>query len=116
MLTKDERILLENALESLNRLFDRVSTVSDVQSLFLATAMALRGTEIASAFEGSAQRLAEIVRSNALPDRKRDLGLVATDGLRKLIAEQLRRDANENPRQRHVAFPKIFDPTSDSIH
>ncbi len=40
--------------------------------------------------------------SNNVPDRKRDLGLALTDDLRKFIAEQLRRDATENPRQRHV--------------
>jgi hypothetical protein len=90
MLTKDQRTLLDNVFESLNRLFDRVSTVADVHALLVATAIAMRGTQLADAFEDPIRQLNPIVRSNATPDRKRDLGLADNDGLRRFVAEQLR--------------------------
>lgn len=107
MLTKDETTLLENVLESLNRLFDRESTVTDVHALLVATAIAFRVSELAEAFEVPIRQLRDLVDSNAPPDPTRDQGLDATDGLRKLIAEQLRRDTTENPKRRHVPGPGV---------
>src|ERR1700733_14962841 len=102
MLTKDQRTLLKNVLEALNRLFDRDSTVVDVHALLVATATPLHGSGLASAFESPTRQLRDILQSDALPDRKRDLALDATDDLRKFVAEELRRDAIENPKGRHA--------------
>jgi hypothetical protein len=104
MLTKDQRMLLDNVLESLNRLFDSASTVTDVHVLLVATAIALRGSELAVAFEEPIRQLNEVVRSKSLPDQRRDLGLDATDGLRGYVAAQLRQDKHENPKQRHTVL------------
>lgn len=104
MLTKDERTLLDNVLESLNRLFDRVCTASDVHALLVATALALRASTLSSEFEEPIQQLNQILRSNESPDRKRELGLGATDGIRKFVAEQLRQDRSENPKRRHAGL------------
>lgn len=102
MLTKDQRTLLENVLESLNRLFDRVCTASDVHALLVATAIVLRGTDLADAFESPIRKLNQVVWSHESPDRKRDLGLAVTDDLRKFVAEQLRQDQSANPKRRHA--------------
>ena len=100
VLTNDERILLENVLESLDRLFDRDSTARDLSLLLVATSMALHREELAVAFEEPMRQLSEVVRSKLLPDPKRDLALKITDGLRGFVAEQLHDDKKENPKQR----------------
>lgn len=102
MLTKDERILLNNVIESLNGLYDGVSTASDVHALLTAIAMTLQESELAGAFEKPLWRLTQIVHSTASPDKKRELGLIATDGMRAFVAEQLMRDQKQNPKQRRA--------------
>ena len=102
MLTKDQRTLLDNVLESLNRVFDRVCTASDVHALLVATAMALRESALADVFESPIRKLNQVVRSHDSPDRKRDLGLAVIDDLRKFVAEQLRQDQSANPKRRHA--------------
>jgi uncharacterized protein YllA (UPF0747 family) len=101
MLTKDERRLLENVLDALDRLFDRESTVTDVYALLVATAVAVRGSSFSAPVEAPLRRLRDLVQSKTLPERRRDIGLELTDELRQFVAEQLRCDADENPRQRH---------------
>ena len=105
MLTKEERNLLEKVLDSLDRLFDKESTVADVHSLLVSTVTALHGGELIVHFENPVRGLWDVVQSDALPDRERILGLEATDNLRKFVAKELRRDAMENPRRRHVHRP-----------
>ncbi len=89
ILTTDERTLLENVLESLDRLFDRDSKARDVFLVLVATSMALQRTELKAAFEDPIRRLGDVVRSKLLPEPLRDLALEVTDGLRGFVAEQL---------------------------
>lgn len=51
MLTMDQRILFENIISALDRVFDRESKVVDLYALVFATAVALRGSEFAAAAE-----------------------------------------------------------------
>lgn len=102
MLTKDQRTLLDNALESLNRLYDHDSTATDVHALLVATTIALRESELAGPFDEAVRRLGKILASDATPDQRGDLAFYATDNLRHFIGEQLHTDKNENPKQRHV--------------
>lgn len=101
MLTKDQRVLLENALDALDRVFDRELRVVDLKALLFATGRALGGTAFAAAFESPFGELEKLVRSQASQDQKRDLALRATDDLRKVIADALRSDATDNPKRRH---------------
>jgi hypothetical protein len=75
-----------------------------VHALLVATALALRESELAVAFEDPIRQLTQLIRSNSLPDQQRDLGLDATDGLRAYIAEQLSQDKKQNPKQRHIVL------------
>lgn len=101
MLTKSERILLQNVLDSLDRLFDRHSTATDVYALLVATSIALGGSELAAAFERTIPPLREVIQSKSPLDEKRDAALTVTDGLRQFIAEQLWVDQVINPKRRH---------------
>jgi hypothetical protein len=101
MLTKDERILLQNVLDCLNRLYDHESTATDVQSLLVATSMALRESELAAPFQAPIQKLHDLIHSHVALEQRRDKAIEITDDLRHFVAGLLHRDAKENPRQRH---------------
>jgi hypothetical protein len=103
MLTKHQRILLQNVLDALDRLFDRASTATDVHALLFATASVLASTPLCHPFEAPIRELEKVIRSKALPDHTRVSAMEVTDALRKFVAEELQRDAAENPRQRHIA-------------
>jgi len=105
MLTKDERILLDNCIDALNRLFDGDSSVIDLYYVMFATAFAFMSNPMGMSFEPAVRELREIAASNAPPREKRDLALLKTDYLRQQIAAVLRCDAAENPKQRH--HPKL---------
>jgi hypothetical protein len=102
MLTKEQRELLENLLESLNRLFDRDSTATDIYSLLFATALAVRGSNLSAAVEAPLAQLRDLVHSKDSQEGKRNAGLALTDELRKFVADQLRKDSIENPKKRHI--------------
>ena len=101
MLTREERTLLENFIDATDRLYDGDTNAVDVYALLLATAAALKSGSLAEQFATSARELKEIVRSTATSGQKRDETLTKTDGLRVHVAQALRTDAKENPRQRH---------------
>lgn len=82
-----EQLLLNNALDALDRLFDRRSSVIDVQALFFATGEALRGTAHQSHFERSAAELLAVIRSCEAGQEERDRALAVTDELRLYLAK-----------------------------
>ncbi len=88
-MTAVEKSLLNNALDALDRIFDRQTSVIDLSDLLFATAAALRETQHYSAFEGPAAELVAIVRSRADEEAKRDRVLDVTDPLRHYLAELL---------------------------
>ncbi len=81
-----EKILLENVLDALDRLFDRHCSAIDVWALLLATSEALRATEHASQLEGPVPDLLAVVRSGASAEVVRQRALEVTDELRKYLA------------------------------
>ena len=85
----DERLLLENTLDALDRLFDGDCGAVAVWALLVATAAALRGTSHRPALEEPLAGLWEVVRSGASADAQRDRALAATDPLRQYLAEVL---------------------------
>ena len=88
-MTKDEKVLLENALDSLDRLYDCVSTVTDIHALMFATSKALAGSRYHSFFEPFIDELHLIVRSGDSLEVRREKALIATDELRGLLADSL---------------------------
>jgi hypothetical protein len=88
-MTRHEQMLLNNVLDALDRLYDRVSKVIDVRSLIVATAEALPGSEFAARAEPVLKELQEILRSERSPAEKRDLALGITDDLRQFLAKTL---------------------------
>ena len=101
MLSRDERILLENVLDGFDRLFDNKSEAIDIYSLLVATGIALSATRFSPTFESTTHQLETIIRSTAALDQKRDAALVVTDELRHFIAEELEGDELANPKRRH---------------
>jgi len=87
-----EEKLLENALESLNRLFDRNISAIDVWALMLATAEALRNTPHAPELERAARELLVVVRAIRPFHDQRDRAMEVTDDLRHYLARQMPRE------------------------
>lgn len=81
-----EKKLLEHALDALDRLFDRESSVIDLWGLLFATAQALRSTPHFDVLEGATSNLLTIVRSRESTETKRDRALAVTDELRHHLA------------------------------
>jgi hypothetical protein len=81
-----ERLLLENALDALDRLFDRECGAVDVWALLVATAAALRGTSHGPAVRQPLAELRAVVRSGAASDAQRDRALAVTASLRQYLA------------------------------
>src|SRR5580700_2236976 len=100
MLTKYERILLENTLDALDRVFDRESKVIDLHAILFATDRALGENHFRLAFESPIHELKKTIQSKVPEDQRRDFALEITDDLRKVVADELRRNATENPKQR----------------
>ncbi|HEY4262920.1 MAG TPA: hypothetical protein VGM98_22360 [Schlesneria sp.] len=89
-MTKDEKALLDNLLNSLDRLYDRDSSATDVWALLFATSKALASSEFLPHIEPFVGKLLAIVRTRgSTGDSRRDAALVATDDLRKLLADWL---------------------------
>lgn len=86
-MTKREELLLSNALDALDRLYDGDSLVIDIQSLLLATSEALRGTTHFPHLEGPAVELLAVTRSSGTREEKRDRALDITDDLRHYLAQ-----------------------------
>ena len=101
MFTKTQRILLQNVVDALDRLYDNDSGVIDVYAMLYATWHALSETPLAPAFEPPIHALEAILQSGEIPDRKRTAALGATDQLRHPVCNALKADAQQNPKQRH---------------
>lgn len=87
--TIQEKMLLDNALDALDRLFDGHSSTIDVSALLFATSEALRGTKHHTELERAVQGLHQIIRSGGTVDVQREKALNATDDLRKYLADLL---------------------------
>jgi hypothetical protein len=84
-----ERLLLENALDALDRLFDGHCRAVDVWALLVATGVALRDTPHRPVVEEPVAGLRAVLRSGAAWDEQRDRALVATDPLRQYLSRVL---------------------------
>lgn len=84
-----ERVLLENALDSLDRLFDSKSGIVDTYALMYATAQALAGSQFSRHFSIAAVQLEGILRSHQSREEARERALDATNELRIKIADAL---------------------------
>jgi hypothetical protein len=83
----DEQLLLENALDALDRLFDRQCGVVDVWALLVASAHALQHTPHHQVLSQPLTALKAIIRSGAADDDQLAQALEVTDPLRLYLAE-----------------------------
>ena len=88
-MTNEEKQLLENVLDALDRLFDRESSVVDLQALIFATSKALAKTEYYTALNEAASGLDKLLSLRLPINVEREKGLEATNGLRLLLAKVL---------------------------
>ncbi|HKQ79147.1 MAG TPA: hypothetical protein VJ810_35960 [Blastocatellia bacterium] len=93
LMNKLDRTLLENILDSLDRLFDRENQVTDVHDILIATSAALAETDYATALKSAADKTSAILRSSTSPDQKRNDALAETDELRRYLSEILYKDS-----------------------
>lgn len=88
-MTNDEKNLLDNVLDGLDRLFDSESGVIDIQVLIFATSKALYNTEYFTILDDAANNLENVIRSEMKADDKRVEALQVTNNLRHFLAEVL---------------------------
>lgn len=88
-MTSDERKLLDNILDGLDRLFDRESKTVDIYALIFATSKALSETEYFAILDSTANNLERILNSKIEAENERDEALEATNDLRIFLAETL---------------------------
>lgn len=88
-MTNDERKLLDNILDALDRLFDTESTAVDIYVLIFATSKALSNTEYFVILDNAVNNLEEIVSSKLKADDERSEALKVTNDLRIFLAETL---------------------------
>jgi hypothetical protein len=84
-----EKLLLDNALQAHDRLWDAESSVIDLWALYAATAEALRQTAHHRAFELAVAELAVLMQSGLPADEQRNLACGSTDPLRQYVVQQL---------------------------
>jgi hypothetical protein len=89
-MTGREKRLLTNVLDALDRLFDRETSVLELEALVFATSEGLRATPHQEAFDRPANELRNIACSRVTPDVQRERALAATDELRAYLARLLR--------------------------
>ena len=88
-MTDDERTLLNNVLDALDRLVDRKSGVVDIYALTFATARAIPNSHVAILLEKSAHELWTICRFSSLQEEQHGAALAATNELRLHLADIL---------------------------
>jgi hypothetical protein len=88
-MTKTEETLLNNVLDSLDRLYDGDTYAIDVYFLLVATSAALAETEHAIVINVAAARLEPICRTAMSTIERRSQALNVTDDLRLYVAELL---------------------------
>lgn len=88
-MTLDEKNLLNNILDGLDRLFDRESDVIDIYALIFATSKALHNTEYFSILDRTANNLEKILLSASTANNGVFEALEVTNDLRIFLAEIL---------------------------
>jgi hypothetical protein len=88
-MTDEERLLLDNVLDGLDRLFDAESDAIDLYALIFATSKAVIKTEHFFILNRAAYDLEKIVRAKLNADDERFEALKVTDDLRKYLAQTL---------------------------
>lgn len=88
-MTDDEKKLLNNILDSLDRLFDNESKLIDIHSLIFATSKALTKSQHFSILDETSKDLEEIVWLNLSASNERTEALNATNKLRLYLSEIL---------------------------
>lgn len=86
-MNEEELVLLENILDSLDRLFDEESQIIDIHALIFATSKALAKTSHFQILDKTAEELNEIIKADKTKNNLRELALTATDELRHYIAK-----------------------------
>ena len=82
-------MLLSNALDALDRLFDRESEVIDVGAVLYATGLAIRPDVLSPLFSDAASALERIRRAGLTTEDARESALRSTNPLRVALAEAL---------------------------
>jgi hypothetical protein len=78
--------LLSNALQALDRLYDRETRAIDVQALVYATYVAMASTELGECLKAAADGRASVVRARLSAEEENTAALAATAELRHRIA------------------------------
>ena len=86
---KENKQLLENVFDSLDRLFDRQNCVIDVYHLILATEKAIGESVANISLAGYADKLGKIVRENKSEEIQLEKALGATNRLREILNDIL---------------------------
>jgi hypothetical protein len=82
----DERTLLSNLLETLDRLYDRHCGPADVDALLTATASALKDQSWTASIEQASTALRDLLRSRLPPEEEYRKALIVTNDLRIKLA------------------------------
>jgi hypothetical protein len=86
----DQRnVLLGNALDALDRLFDREAGVLDIYAIVYATAQALREDPLFPILDEAAAKLLEFSARGEGQEAARESALQITDSLRGALAESM---------------------------
>jgi hypothetical protein len=86
-LPHNEKLLLRNVLNTLERLYDRLSSARDVWVLLIKTGEALRYTPHYPEFVRPTAELEALIKIKQSPEAERDQALLITDDLRKYLAK-----------------------------
>ncbi len=86
---REDKQLLENLFDSLDRLFDRESRVLDVFQILYATEKAINTGSLNLSLSGYIADLGDIARGNESEEIQRERALLVTDKLREILNEIL---------------------------
>ena len=86
---EERSALLSNALDVLDRLFDRETQIIDVSAVLYATGLALRPDVLSPLFLDAAAKLGMIRRAGLPAEDARESALRSTNPLRVALAEAL---------------------------
>lgn len=88
-MVNERTTLLNNALDALDRLFDRETEVVDLYAILYATGLAMRSDDLSSLFRDAASSLKELDRAGFAAEQARESALSLTNSLRLAVAEAL---------------------------
>jgi len=86
---EEKRVLLNNALDALDRLFDRETDLMDVEAIFCATGVAIRPDPLSLFFLEASLTLGKIRREGLTSEDVWESALRSTNELRIALAEVL---------------------------